>query len=290
MDLTTSTEHAQLAASAQLAFSFGRRAPLVAGAVADLAIVARELGRAAGDMSFHAEVLARLLGWQGTGSVAVGFAAHDGIADFVAGAARASTLLVRSAPNEVLVLSRADVELLAQPTLADDDCCRVIFSPAESRQTLVTDVASAVARAAIVVAADAVGAAEAALDAAVAHVSLRRQWGAPLGTLQAVRHRCADMLLDVTVARDAVFDAAGVADRGAGDEEVRLAAAFAMATAVERCRRVTAGAHQLAGGQGIDADAPFHRWYRRVKWAESALGDQRSHREHIAATLLDRDP
>ena len=286
MDLSISAEHARLEASARHAFASGGLAPLISGALVGLAIVSRELGRAAGDLSFHAEVLAHLLGWRGTGPVAVGLSTHDGVADFVGGASRAATLLLQTAPDEVLVVSRGDVELLAQPTLADDECCRVIFSPAASRGTLAVDVAGAVARAAIVVAADAVGAAEAGLDAAVAHVKSRYQWGAPLGTLQAVRHRCADMLLDVTVARDAVFDAAGITDRRADEAEVRLAAAFAMATAGERCRRVTAGAHQLAGGQGIDADAPFHRWYRRVKWAESAFGDLRSHREHIAASLL----
>jgi acyl-CoA dehydrogenase len=148
----------------------------------------------------------------------------------------------------------------------------------------------AVARAAVLVSADAVGAAHAAKDAAVRHVHQRRQWGRPLASLQAVRHRCADMLLDVTLATDAVFDAAGVADRGAPAGEFRLAAAYAKAGALERCRRVTASAHQLAGGQGIHADAPFHRWYRRVKAAEPEFGDTRAHREAVAAALLDGPP
>ncbi len=156
--------------------------------------------------------------------------------------------------------------------------------------TWTSDVDGAVARAAVVLAADAVGAAEAALDAAVAHVRDRQQWGAPLGTLQAVQHRAADMLIDVTLAADAVLDAAGIADRpDSTGAETRLAAAYAKATAVERCRKVTASAHQLAGGQGIRADRPFHRWYRRVKAAEPALGDARRHRAAIAAALLDDD-
>ena len=289
MDLAFNSEQQRLADAARHAFSSGGPAPLVEGALVDLAIVGRELGRAAGDHSFHAEVLARLLGWRGTEPVAVGLGASNGVADFVGCAARATTFLLETSPTEVLVLASGDVELVPQPTLVDDDCCRVMFSPAPAADILAVDVAGAVARAAIVLAADAVGAAEAALAAAVDHVASRQQWGAPLGALQVVRHRCADMLLDVTVARDAVFDAAGVADRGADEDQVRLSAAFAMATAVERCRRVTAAAHQLAGGQGIDAAAPFHRWYRRVKCAESALGDARSHREHIAGSLLDSD-
>ena len=104
--------------------------------------------------------------------------------------------------------------------------------------------------------------------------------------LQVVQHRCAEMLIDVTLASDAVFDAAATIDRGADDCQVVVAAAYAQATAIERCRRVTAAAHQLAGGHGIHADAPFHRWYRRAKAAEPELGDVRSHRETIATALL----
>ena len=289
VDLALTAEQIQLADSARTAFSSGGASPLIEGSLLDLVVVSRELGRVAGDLSFHNLVLARALGWRGSAPVAVGLESRDGIAEFVSGAARSTTFLVQVAPTEVVVLQRADVALIPQPTLADAHCCQVTFSPTSAHPRLNVDVAGAVARAAVVIAADAVGAAEAAMDAAVAHVNTRHQWGAPLGVLQVVRHRCADMLLDVTIARDAVFDAAGVADRDGTEREVRLAAAFAMSTAVERCRRVTAAAHQLAGGQGIDAAAPFHRWYRRVKHAESALGDARSHREHIAAALFDHD-
>jgi len=287
VDLALTPGQQRLAATARQSFSSGGPAPLVAGSLVDLAVVGRELGRVAGDLAFHAEVLARLVGWNGSEAVAVGLDTRDGVAEFVGCAARASTFLLQSSPTTVLVMARADVQLVPQPTLADADCCRVTFSPAAARDAIAVDVAGAVARAAIVLAADAVGAAEAALEAAVAHVMARNQWGAPLSTLQVVRHRCADMLLDLTLAGDAVFDAAGMADRGADEVEVRLAAAYAMATAAERCRRVTASAHQLAGGQGVDAAAPFHHWYRRVKCAESTFGDLRSHREHIAAALLD---
>ena len=67
----------------------------------------------------------------------------------------------------------------------------------------------------------------------------------------------------------------------------QLAASYCKAAVIERCRRVTASAHQLAGGQGILADTPFHRWFRRVKTAEPVLGTNRHHRARIAASLLD---
>jgi alkylation response protein AidB-like acyl-CoA dehydrogenase len=97
----------------------------------------------------------------------------------------------------------------------------------------------------------------------------------------------------VTLARDAVLDAAHMADRGEPEAAVAVTAAAAKATAVERARRVTATAHQLAGGAGILAEAPFHRWYRRVKDAEPRLGRPRDLRAEVARAALgfsDRGP
>ena len=124
----------------------------------------------------------------------------------------------------------------------------------------------------------------AALDHTVEHVTTREQWDAPIGTFQAVQHRCADMLIDVTTARDAVYDAAGTVDRG---EDAVLAASRAKAFAIDACRRVTAAAHQLHGGEGIYADQPVHLWYRRVKAIEPMYGSPDFHRAVVAAALLD---
>ena len=91
------------------------------------------------------------------------------------------------------------------------------------------------------------------------------------------------MLTDLTVARDAVMDAAGMADR---DEEIDCAASVAKSLAAEACRRVTAGSHHVCGGEGVFADRPLHLWYRRVKAAEPVLGDPRHHRALIAAAVF----
>jgi len=256
------------------------------GPISDLVSAARAIGRAAEPSTFHTETLARLLGWSGEGLPAVALEVADGVADFVPHAAEADVILVRVDAGIVEVdPAHAVIEL--QPGLSDEQWCRVSLPPLERIPLQPWDVEAAVARAAIVRCADAVGAAEAALEAAVAHVSARQSGGGPLAAKQAVQHRCADMLIDVTLAADAVLDAAGVADRGVSEAEVRLAAAYAKATAIESCRRVTASAHQLAGGQGILASAPFHRWYRRVKAAEPVLGGSRAHRATVAAALLD---
>jgi len=256
------------------------------GRVTDLVVEARAVGRAAVPSTFHTRALASLIGWSGGGLAAVVLEVVDGVADFVAHAAEADVFLVVVAGG-VAEVDPHDVTIEPQPSIGDEEWCRVGFRSVPTVATMPADVDAALARAAIVRAADAVGAAEAAMEAAVARVKERHQWGAPLGVLQAVQHRCAQMLIDVTLASDAVYDAAGIADRGAPEAEVRLAASYAKATAGERARRVTASAHQLAGGEGIYADAPFHRWYRRAKVAELVLGDNRTHRATVAASLLD---
>jgi alkylation response protein AidB-like acyl-CoA dehydrogenase len=144
---------------------------------------------------------------------------------------------------------------------------------------------AALDRAAVVVAAEAVGAAAAALDAAVGRAQARLVFGAPLGSYQGMQHRFADRLIDLTAARDAVYDAAGGLDRA---EDARLRVSSAKVAAAEGGRRVTAFAHQVHGGEGIYADRPVHLWYRRVKGLEPVLGDPRWHRERIAALVFGR--
>lgn len=283
MDLAFTDAQQALATTARAAFRAGDPPPIVEGAVTDLAVVATELGRAAVPSRFHTDVLARLLGWRGGGPVAV---AVDG-PRLVPHAVGARTLLVCG--EDSVTEHRLDPGAVTpRATIGDDDRGDVDLGRLPDGERWTCDVEAATTRAAVVLAADAVGAATAALEAATAHVLQRHQWGRSLAALQAVQHRCADMLLDVTMASDAVFDAAGVADRATSEHEVRLAAAYAKASAIERCRRVTASAHQLAGGRGIAADAPFHRWYRRVKAAEPTLGDARTHREIVARALLGR--
>ncbi len=144
---------------------------------------------------------------------------------------------------------------------------------------------AALDRATVVVAAEMVGAAAAALDAAVQRAQSRQVFGAPLGSYQSMQHRFADRLIDLTQARDAVYDAAGALDRG---EDARLRVSEAKVTAAEGCRRVTAFCHQVYGGEGIYADQPVHQWYRRVKGLEPLLGDPRFHRQRIASLVFGR--
>ncbi|MGR6999117.1 acyl-CoA dehydrogenase family protein [Yinghuangia aomiensis] len=144
-------------------------------------------------------------------------------------------------------------------------------------------VQAAVDRTLIVQCADMVGAADGALRHTVEHVKTRHQWGLPLGVLQSVQHRCADMLTDVTACRDAVYAAAALVEAG---EPLGTTASVLKALCAPRCRAVSAAAHQLAGGEGIHADVLLHLWYRRIKASEPMLGGPRFHRAVLSDALL----
>ena len=289
--------------------------------VSELVAEARERGRATAPLTWHTtSVLPRLLAEAtGTqmhpGSVAVAVTERDGSARldsiatraargsdgswsvtgakcFVAGAATVATLLVIARAEDglaVVAIERDAPGVTVTPfsTIGLDDQCDIALdaTPAALVAPAVDDaLPGAIARAVVVLCADAVGAAEAALEHTVAHVRSRAQWGVPIGSFQAVQHRCADMLTDVTLAWATVSAAALAIDSGADPE---LEAARAKAFVVDACRRVTASAHQLSGGEGIHADQPLHRWYRRVKAVEPVFGGPDHHRAIVAAALLD---
>lgn len=261
--------------------------PTPSGRVGRWVDAASANGREAGPWTFHTEVLLDLLGWDGCSRATATGEHDDGRALVVPGARSNDVLLVGVGPATVaeVDLHHAAVEVIARPTLVDASTGEVRFGPDAVRRTWSLDVERAHATAAIVMAADAAGAAGAALDAALAHVREREQYGAPLATLQAVQHRAADMAIDVRLATDAVLDAAGVIDRDEPDELVLLVAAHAK-LGVARSQRVTASAHQLAGGQGVLESSSFHRWHRRTIAAGVLLGDQRHHRHVVGRAAL----
>jgi 3-oxocholest-4-en-26-oyl-CoA dehydrogenase beta subunit len=165
-------------------------------------------------------------------------------------------------------------------TLATDAPCDVVFDGAivplelrldDSADPEGTAAALALARdrAGLGVCAELVGVAASALDLAVARVSTREQFGAPIGTFQAVQHRCADLHIDVTAMRLAVLDAAQRADLGL---PWAREAAMAAVTCAEGALRVTAGAQHLHGGEGFYADQPIGARYLRARALVPRLG------------------
>jgi alkylation response protein AidB-like acyl-CoA dehydrogenase len=134
-------------------------------------------------------------------------------------------------------------------------------------------------RAAVAAAAEMLGAARRALDMSVAYAKVREQFGQPVGSFQAVRHKCAEMLLEVENAHAATYYAAWALDAGADDADV--AASIAKAYVGDAARRVTGDAIQVHGGIGFTWEYDLHLYFKRVKALEAMYGDGDHHRELI---------
>ena len=130
------------------------------------------------------------------------------------------------------------------------------------------------------VAAEVVGLAQRALDMTLEYVKDRKQFGVPVGSFQAVGHRCAEMLRAVEAARSTVYFAAWAVD--ADPERRPEAAALAAAAAADGGRDVTAAAIQAHGGIGFTWEADVHWMYKRAQLDAQLLGGSRRHRAALA--------
>jgi alkylation response protein AidB-like acyl-CoA dehydrogenase len=133
--------------------------------------------------------------------------------------------------------------------------------------------------AAIALANEMVGGAQALLDSAVAYAKLRVQFGRPIGSFQAIKHKCADMLLDVELAKSAAYCAAQA--EAESDPETPVLAAMAKAAAADAYMRAAANAIQIHGGVGFTWENDTHLWFKRAKSSEVLLGDPNWHRERM---------
>jgi alkylation response protein AidB-like acyl-CoA dehydrogenase len=135
-------------------------------------------------------------------------------------------------------------------------------------------------------AADGLGAAQAALDAAVAYARERRQFGAPIGSFQAVAHLLVDMLHAVELARGAVHYALWSLD-AAPAREAHRAALVAHAYACEALPQVGASAIQVFGGIGFTWEHDAHLWHKRLLGLEQSLGGAAASLDALARVDLD---
>jgi alkylation response protein AidB-like acyl-CoA dehydrogenase len=137
--------------------------------------------------------------------------------------------------------------------------------------------------AASALAAEQVGGAEACLDMAVGYAKVRRQFGRPIGSFQAIKHACAEMLVKVEAARSAAYYAAAVAE--AGTDDLRTAAALAKSYCSEAFFHCASENIQVHGGIGFTWEHDAHLFFKRAKSSESLLGDPVHHREVLADCL-----
>jgi alkylation response protein AidB-like acyl-CoA dehydrogenase len=134
--------------------------------------------------------------------------------------------------------------------------------------------------------ADLLGGANRALEMAVEYAKDRVQFGRPIGSFQAVKHRCADMLVDVEGMRSAVYWAAWCI--AAGDAEASVAASTAKIWCGDASKRVMASALQVHGGIGFTWEHDLHFFLKRAQLDQLQFGDASYHRARLTSLLRPR--
>ncbi len=143
--------------------------------------------------------------------------------------------------------------------------------------------AQVIDRGKVAMAAEMVGGASKVLDMAVAYAHVREQFGRPIGSFQAIQHKCANILVDIEAARSAVYYAAWAVSQEIA--EAPLAAAAAKAAASETYRRATAEGIQIHGGIGFTWEHDVHLYFKRAKSSEFTFGDASYNREIVAQLI-----
>jgi alkylation response protein AidB-like acyl-CoA dehydrogenase len=137
--------------------------------------------------------------------------------------------------------------------------------------------------AAVLTAADALGVGERLLEMTNAYVKVREQFGRPIGSFQAVKHKLADMLTTLKVARAAIYYAAMALDAGAAD--TALASSAAKAFTGQGVAALASEALQTHGGIGFTWEHDLHLYLRRAKVDEMLHGTTAEHHERIVARI-----
>ena len=135
----------------------------------------------------------------------------------------------------------------------------------------------------IALAAEQVGAAEMCLDMSVEYAKVRKQFGRPIGSFQAIKHKCADMLMMIESARSAAFYASALA--GQGERDLEEAASSAKAFCSDTFFHCAAENIQIHGGIGFTWEHAAHMYFKRAKAAEVLFGAPSFHRERVAKRM-----
>lgn len=132
----------------------------------------------------------------------------------------------------------------------------------------------------ILLANEAIGASQAALDMAVGYAKQRVQFNRPIGSFQAIKHKCADMAIAIESAQATVMYASMCADTG--DDDLQVAAVMAKAQGSE-CLTLCASENiQVHGGIGFTWEADPHLYFRRAKAIEPLFGNKTQHNSLLA--------
>lgn len=261
----------------------------------ELVAVVEELGRALAPVPMLSSVAAALL---------IAFAGSDdqredllpsilsGETAATAGVLAGDTALVPDARAADLIVLAGDGRAhLVQPSAAELEPVETLdlgrrFGRvrATAGEPLPGDVTGAVQRIRVVASAEILGIADRALELAVSYTHEREQFGRPIGSFQAVAHRCADMTLDVEALRSLVHYAAWAAD--ADPQRLPLASAMAARAAADRGWRVCGSALQVFGGIGFTWEHDIHLFLRRARTTGSLFGTARDQQRAVADLVM----
>ncbi len=137
--------------------------------------------------------------------------------------------------------------------------------------------------AAVALAAEQVGGAQMCLDMSVEYAKVRVQFGRPIGSFQAIKHKCADMLLEVESAKSAAYYAGWCASEL--NDELPSVASLAKAYCSDAYFHAAAENIQIHGGIGFTWEHPAHLYFKRAKSSELLFGDPTYHRELLAQRI-----
>jgi len=137
--------------------------------------------------------------------------------------------------------------------------------------------------AAVALAAEQVGGAQKCLDMSVEYAKVRVQFGRPIGSFQAIKHKCADMLLEVESAKSAAYYAGWCAAEM--NDELPQVASLAKSYCSEAYFHAAAENIQIHGGIGFTWEHPAHLYFKRAKSSELLFGDPTYHRELLAQRI-----
>jgi alkylation response protein AidB-like acyl-CoA dehydrogenase len=138
-------------------------------------------------------------------------------------------------------------------------------------------------QAAVAIANESVGGAQMVLDMSVEYAKVRVQFGRPIGSFQAIKHKCADMLLEVESGKSAAYYAAWAAAED--NDELPVAASLAKAYCSDAYFHATAENIQIHGGIGFTWEHDAHLYFKRAKSSELLFGDATYHRELLAQRI-----
>ena len=137
--------------------------------------------------------------------------------------------------------------------------------------------------ASVALAAEQVGGAQRCLDMSVEYAKVRVQFGRPIGSFQAIKHKCADMLLEVESAKSAAYYAGWCAAEM--NDELPQVASLAKSYCSEAYFHAAAENIQIHGGIGFTWEHPAHLYFKRAKSSELLFGDPTYHRELLAQRI-----